>query len=52
MYAYNLFFQKMRAFYFFPCISVPYQLSLVGLTSLLIEDLERYVLVKREGYIF
>lgn len=41
------FFSKTGASSFFPCISIPYQLSLVGLASLLIEDLERYVLVKK-----
>lgn len=41
------FFQKTGASYFFPCISISYQLSLVDLASLLIEDLERYVLVKK-----
>lgn len=54
----SFFIQKTWAFYFFPCISIPYQLSLVGLASLLGEDLERYVLMKkiivheREGYSF
>lgn len=42
-----IFFQKSIALYFFAFISILYQLSLVGPASLLAEDMERDVLVKR-----